>query len=128
MVLCLRGYGSRIGKSLEVKRAGGVGMILGNSRVNDDGIHADPHFVPTALVLSSAVDRILNYIYNDDEPVAFIKPARTVLYPYQTEDSVYPAYQPAPFMTSFSSRGPNWVDPYILKVNYFLPQNKVQWT
>lgn len=101
VVLCLRGYGSgsTIGKGLEVKRAGGVGMILANSRDND-AFDVESHFVPTALVFSSTVDRILDYIYNTYEPVAFIKPAETVLYRNQPEDSVYP-YKPAPFMTSF---------------------------
>lgn len=120
VVLCLRGYGSgsTIGKGLEVKRAGGVGMILANSRDND-AFDVESHFVPTALVFSSTIDRILDYIYNTYEPVAFIKPAETVLYRNQPEDSVYP-YKPAPFMTSFSSRGPNWVDANILKVNSFV--------
>lgn len=117
VVLCVRGFGSTIGKGLEVKRAGGVGMILGNSPVNDV-FNVEPHFVPTALVFSSTVNRILDYIYNYYEPVAFIKPAETVFYGNQPEDSVYP-YKPAPFMTSFSSRGPNWVDANILKVNHF---------
>ncbi|CAA0407807.1 unnamed protein product [Arabidopsis thaliana] len=121
VVLCLRGYGSgsTIGKGLEVKRAGGVGMILANSREND-AFDVESHFVPTALVFSSTVDRILDYIYNTYEPVAFIKPAETVLYRNQPEDSVYP-YKPAPFMTSFSSRGPNWVDANILKPDIIAP-------
>ncbi|VYS69405.1 unnamed protein product [Arabidopsis thaliana] len=121
VVLCLRGYGSgsTIGKGLEVKRAGGVGMILANSRDND-AFDVESHFVPTALVFSSTVDKILDYIYNTYEPVAFIKPAETVLYRNQPEDSVYP-YKPAPFMTSFSSRGPNWVDANILKPDLIAP-------
>ncbi|BAB09207.1 subtilisin-like protease [Arabidopsis thaliana] len=80
------GSGSTIGKGLEVKRAGGVGMILANSRDND-AFDVESHFVPTALVFSSTVDRILDYIYNTYEPVAFIKPAETVLYRNQPEDS-----------------------------------------
>ncbi|XP_010494681.1 PREDICTED: subtilisin-like protease SBT5.5 [Camelina sativa] len=121
VVLCLRGFGSgsTIGKGLEVKRAGGVGMILANSRDND-AFDVVSHFVPTALVFSSTVDRILDYIYNDYEPVAFIKPAETILYRNQPKDSFYP-YKPAPFMTSFSSRGPNWVDANILKPDIIAP-------
>ncbi|CAE6217428.1 unnamed protein product [Arabidopsis arenosa] len=59
VVLCLRGYGSgsTIGKGLEVKRAGGVGMILANSRDND-AFDVESHFVPTALVFSSTPDII----------------------------------------------------------------------
>ncbi|CAH8278174.1 unnamed protein product [Arabidopsis lyrata] len=121
VVLCLRGYGSgsTIGKGIEVKRAGGVGMILANARDND-AFDVESHFVPTVLVFSSTVDRILDYIYNTYEPVAFIKPAETVLYRNQPEDSVY-LYKPAPFMTSFSSRGPNWVDANILKPDIIAP-------
>ncbi|XP_023633496.1 subtilisin-like protease SBT5.5 [Capsella rubella] len=108
VILCMRGFGSSrstIGKSIEVKRAGGVGMILANSRAGD-GFDVVSHFVPTALVFSSTVGRILDYMYNDYEPVAFIKPAETILYGYQPQDSVYP-YKPAPFMTNAN----------ILKVN-----------
>lgn len=105
MVLCLRGAGSRIGKGMEVKRAGGVGMILGNSLANGNEIPSDSHFVATAAVTPTVVEKIIDYIKTDKTPIAFIKAGTTV---YKN--------QPAPLMTGFSSRGPNVVDPNILKV------------
>lgn len=105
VVLCLRGAGTRIGKGIEVKRAGGAGMILGNVAANGNEIPTDSHFVPTAGVTPTVVDKILEYIKTDKNPMAFIKPGKTVY-----------KYQAAPSMTGFSSRGPNVLDPNILKV------------
>ncbi|XP_010518867.1 PREDICTED: subtilisin-like protease SBT5.6 [Tarenaya hassleriana] len=110
VVLCLRGAGSRIGKGLEVKRAGGAGLILGNALANGDDVPLDPHFVPAAGVIPSIVDKILYYIRTDKKPIALIKPGETV---YQS--------QPAPFVTGFSSRGPNVIDPNILKPDITAP-------
>ncbi|CAL9241737.1 unnamed protein product [Arabidopsis halleri] len=110
VVLCLRGAGTRIGKGIEVKRAGGAGMILGNVAANGNEIPTDSHFVPTAGVTPTVVDKILEYIKTDKNPMAFIKPGKTVY-----------KYQAAPSMTGFSSRGPNVVDPNILKPDITAP-------
>ncbi|XP_019057283.1 PREDICTED: LOW QUALITY PROTEIN: subtilisin-like protease SBT5.6 [Tarenaya hassleriana] len=110
VVMCMRGTGSRVGKSLEVKRAGGAGLILGNSPANGDDIPVDAHFIPAAGVIPSVVDKILHYIKTDKNPVAFIKPGKTV---YRSK--------PAPFVTGFSSRGPNVIDPNILKPDISAP-------
>ncbi|AED95280.1 Subtilisin-like protease SBT5.6 [Arabidopsis thaliana] len=110
VVLCLRGAGSRIGKGMEVKRAGGAGMILGNIAANGNEVPSDSHFVPTAGVTPTVVDKILEYIKTDKNPKAFIKPGKTVY-----------KYQAAPSMTGFSSRGPNVVDPNILKPDITAP-------
>ncbi|KAL1225954.1 Subtilisin-like protease SBT5.6 [Cardamine amara subsp. amara] len=110
VVLCLRGAGSRVGKGIEVKRAGGVGMILGNSLANGDQVTSDFHFVATALVTPAVVEKILNYIKTDKKPMAFIKPGETVY-----------KHQPAPLVTVFSSRGPNVLDPNILKPDITAP-------
>ena len=45
IVVCDRGVGARVDKSAEVKRAGGVGMILLN--LIDQDMVADSHAVPT---------------------------------------------------------------------------------
>ena len=49
VVLCLRGDNARIDKSLQVKNAGGVGMILYNPTDAQD-LDTDTHWVPTAHV------------------------------------------------------------------------------
>ncbi|CAA7014096.1 unnamed protein product [Microthlaspi erraticum] len=110
VVLCLRGAGSRIGKGIEVKRAGGVGMILGNTPAIGNDTVPDPHFVATVAVPPTVVEKILDYIKTDKNPIAFIKPGKTV---YKN--------QPAPSMTGFSSRGPSMVDPNILKPDITAP-------
>ncbi|KAL2484242.1 subtilase family protein [Forsythia ovata] len=46
IVFCLRGAGSRIEKDLEVKRAGGIGIITGNNKEIGDELYPDPHFIP----------------------------------------------------------------------------------
>ncbi len=48
IVICQRGVTARVNKSLAVKEAGGVGMVLFNSP--DSSLNADFHFVPTVHV------------------------------------------------------------------------------
>ena len=48
IVLCDRGVNARIDKSLEVKNAGGIGMVLINTSANS--VNADLHFVPTVHI------------------------------------------------------------------------------
>ena len=52
IVLCDRGVNARIDKSLAVKSAGGIGMVLVNPTPNS--INADLHFVPTVHLNSDA--------------------------------------------------------------------------
>lgn len=104
IVLCLRGNGTRVGKGIEVKRAGGVGYILGNSPANGQEIPADPHVLPATAVGANEAIQILKYINSTKYPMANIIPAKTVVHT-----------TPAPFMASFTSRGPNVIDPTILK-------------
>lgn len=95
----------RVAKGMEVKRAGGVGFILGNSPANGDELTVDAHVLPATAVGSKDAIEIVKYINSTKKPMATIGHARTVL-----------GYRPAPFMAAFTSRGPNVVDPNILKV------------
>lgn len=90
---------------MEVKRAGGIGFILGNSKANGDELAADAHLLPATAVNYGDALKILNYIESAKAPKAHIERAKTVL-----------GAQPAPFMAAFSSRGPNTISPDILKV------------
>ncbi|KAM7505886.1 hypothetical protein LguiB_004790 [Lonicera macranthoides] len=110
IVLCLRGNGTRIGKGLEVKRAGGVGYILGNAPANGLDVMADAHLLPATAVNYGDALKILDYISSDKKPVAYILPATTAMH-----------RQPAPFMAAFSSRGPSTVSPDILKPDITAP-------
>ncbi|CAA2933796.1 subtilisin-like protease [Olea europaea subsp. europaea] len=110
IVLCLRGNGTREGKGWEVKRAGGIGFILGNSKANGAEIVASAHFLPAAAVNYEYALKILDYINSTKTPMAYIAPATTEL------DS-----KPAPFMAVFTSRGPSRISPHILKPDITAP-------
>ncbi|KAF7126282.1 hypothetical protein RHSIM_Rhsim11G0101800 [Rhododendron simsii] len=110
IVMCLRGNGTRVGKGEEVKRAGGIGFVLGNSPANGAELAADAHLLPATAVNSDDAIKILKYINSTRHPTAYIIPARTVL-----------NWKPAPFMAAFSSRGPNVIYPDILKPDITAP-------
>ncbi|KAA8515017.1 hypothetical protein F0562_018196 [Nyssa sinensis] len=110
IVLCLRGNGTRIGKGEEVKRAGGVGFVLGNIPLVGAEIEPDPHLLPATAVDSNNAIKILNYINSTKKPRAYIVPARTVIH-----------RKPAPSMANFTSRGPNSITPDILKPDITAP-------
>lgn len=90
VVLCLRGGNGRTDKSLAVRQAGGVGMILYNNP--DNSVNADYHFVPTVHVNSAAGLAIKAYAATA---------GATASLSAGTEVKVR-----APEMGSFSSRGP----------------------
>lgn len=110
IVMCLRGNGTRVGKGMEVKRAGGIGFILGNSLANGDELVADAHILPATAVTYQNALKIIAYIQSTKAPTAYIAPGTTVL------DT-----KPAPFMAAFSSRGPSTVSPDILKPDITAP-------
>jgi len=92
IVACDRGVNARTDKSLAVKQAGGVGMILMNTSPNS--LNADFHFVPSIHV--SDVDRttVLNYITSAGAGATASLSASTQV---KVE---------APAMAAFSSNGP----------------------
>ncbi|CAL9056224.1 unnamed protein product [Musa banksii] len=110
IVVCLRGSGLRVAKGLEVKRAGGAAIILGNAEANGNEIPVDAHVLPGTAVSSDDAIAILKYIEAARRPSAKIGSARTVL-----------GVTPAPVMAAFSSRGPNRVEPNILKPDITAP-------
>jgi subtilisin family serine protease len=91
IVLCDRGTNARVNKSLAVKDAGGVGMILVNTSPNS--LNADFHFVPTVHVA-------------DTNRAALKAYAATAGATAKINQSTLTFTDPAPFTASFSSRGP----------------------
>ncbi len=92
IVVCDRGTNARVDKSLAVQQAGGVGMILTN--VSPSTLNADIHYVPTIHVDEVAGAAIKTYVNADAAAAtATLGPAVVI----KTE---------APFVASFSSRGP----------------------
>ncbi|KAL7212676.1 hypothetical protein ACSBR2_015372 [Camellia fascicularis] len=109
IVLCLSGYSYNVKKGLEVKRVQGIGFILQNP-VNGIGISVDAHVLPGTAVFSNDSTTILNYIRTSNNPMATLIPPETIL-----------NSKPAPFMASFSSMGPNGLEPNILKPDITAP-------
>jgi len=93
IVLCKRGVYARVEKSLAVQMAGGAGMILYNTNDNQD-LSPDTHWVPSVHINNTDGLAIKDYIAAASSPVARINGGTKVLVD-------------APWMASFSSRGPN---------------------
>ena len=91
IVICERGVGARVDKSQAVKDAGGIGMILINTA--SGSLNADLHAVPTVHLQST--DKLAVKAY------AATTGANATLNPSTLDGS-----KPAPFVASFSSRGP----------------------
>ncbi|KAK2989130.1 hypothetical protein RJ640_027204 [Escallonia rubra] len=111
VVLCQRGGGiARLAKGQTVKDAGGAAMILMNQEPDGDSTLADPHVLPATHVGYVAGSKILSYITSTSSPTATILFKGTVIgVPY------------APEVTSFSSRGPSFSSPGILKPDIIGP-------
>ena len=91
IVLCRRGANPRVDKSLAVKEAGGVGMILYNPTPNS--LNADFHFVPTVHVGPTEGAAIKAYIAGTANPTAPCRRPQAIT-------------ARAPEMAAFSSAGP----------------------
>ncbi|KAH7546841.1 hypothetical protein FEM48_Zijuj01G0243700 [Ziziphus jujuba var. spinosa] len=81
--------------------ANGVGTIMADSSVTD---YAFSYPLPATLISSEDGQRVLEYIRTTENPTA------TILFGETWEDYM------APYVVSFSSRGPNPITPDILKV------------
>lgn len=111
IVLCDRGGIARVEKGSAVKNAGGVGMILANTKENGEELIADAHLLPATMVGETAGDKIREYIKTEQSPTAMIEFLGTVIGPS-------PA---APKVAAFSSRGPSHLTAEILKPDVIAP-------
>lgn len=91
IVLCDRGVTARVNKSLAVKDAGGVGMVLANT--SPSSLNADFHSVPTVHVADTHRAALKAYAAGAGASAAI-----------NAASIVYTA--PSPATASFSSRGP----------------------
>ncbi|KAK7262797.1 hypothetical protein RJT34_30378 [Clitoria ternatea] len=98
---------SKVQKSKVVKEAGGVGMILVDETDQDVAI---PFVIPSAIVGKKIGEQILSYLKTTRKPMSRIFRAKTVL-----------GAQPAPRVAAFSSKGPNALNPEILKPDITAP-------
>ncbi|CAO2166259.1 unnamed protein product [Urochloa humidicola] len=110
IVVCLRGSGLRVEKGLEVKRAGGAAILLGNPPASGSEVPVDAHVLPGTAVSAADAKTILAYINSSSNPTAVLDPSTTVV-----------DVRPSPVMAQFSSRGPNVLEPNILKPDITAP-------
>ncbi|KAL2245053.1 UNVERIFIED_CONTAM: Subtilisin-like protease SBT5.4 [Sesamum indicum] len=110
IVVCLRGENARVEKGHEAYRAGAAGMILCNDAESGNEIIADPHILPATHINFTDGRIVFDYLKTARNPQGLIT----------TPKAEY-GIKPAPFMASFSSRGPNMVTPEILKPDVTAP-------
>ncbi|XP_010252985.1 PREDICTED: subtilisin-like protease SBT5.4 [Nelumbo nucifera] len=110
ILACLRGVNGRVQKGIQAALAGAVGMILANDEINGNEIIVDTHVLPAAHIIYKDGLDLFAYINSTKSPIAYI-----------TRPVTQMAVKPAPFMASFSSRGPNTITPEILKPDITAP-------
>ncbi|POO02848.1 Subtilase [Trema orientale] len=110
ILVCLRGVTARIEKGQQAALAGAVGFILANDEANGNDISADLHFLPASHVNYTDGQLVFAYLNSTKTPVAYLTRSKTRV-----------NVKPSPFMASFSSRGPNLVEPAILKPDITAP-------
>ncbi|XVF70558.1 hypothetical protein PTKIN_Ptkin11bG0171400 [Pterospermum kingtungense] len=114
ILVCLRDIydrlEGRLDKGKQALLAGAVGMILANDETKGNDISADPHVLPATHLNFTDGATVFAYINSTKNPTAYISPVKTEL-----------STKPAPFMAAFSSRGPNLIEPSILKPDITAP-------
>ncbi|OMP06961.1 hypothetical protein COLO4_07758 [Corchorus olitorius] len=110
ILVCVRGINARTDKGKQALHAGAVGMVLANDIKTGNEIIADPHLLPATHITYSDSLLVFQYINSTQNPTAYITPVKTEL-----------GTKPAPFMASFSSRGPNSIEPSLLKPDITAP-------
>ncbi|XP_072990472.1 subtilisin-like serine-protease S [Typha latifolia] len=98
---------SRLEKSIVVKKATGVGMILIDEVESDVAV---PFVIPAVTFGRAVGRRILSYVNHTRYPRSLILPTKTILGSRQ-----------APRVAAFSSKGPNSLTPEILKPDIMAP-------
>ncbi|XP_020227492.1 subtilisin-like protease Glyma18g48580 [Cajanus cajan] len=118
IVSCTReGKIKSVAEGQEALSAGARGMVLGNQNQNGRTLLAEPHVLSTVTRLAIYANTTPSAFHRTatDDPISSgatikISGARTLL-----------GRRPAPVMASFSSRGPNLIQPSILKPDVTAP-------
>ncbi|GKV37411.1 hypothetical protein SLEP1_g45444 [Rubroshorea leprosula] len=110
IVVCLQGENGSTETGVAALRAGAVGLILANDKQSGNEVFAEAHVLPAADVNFIDGQIIYAYINSTGKPTASITPVKTIL-----------GTKPAPSVATFSSRGPNIIDPEILKPDITAP-------
>ncbi|TMW84967.1 hypothetical protein EJD97_024043 [Solanum chilense] len=110
MVVCDRGVNGRAEKGQVVKEAGGAAMILANTAINLEEDSVDVHVLPATLIGFDESIQLQNYLNSTKRPTARFLFGGTVI-----------GKSRAPAVAQFSSRGPSYTDPSILKPDLIAP-------
>ncbi|XP_024156207.1 subtilisin-like protease SBT5.3 [Rosa chinensis] len=110
ILVCLRGQNGRTEKAVVAALAGAVGMVLVNDEQSGDDLMADPYQLPATHLTYTDGKRVFEYLNSTKNPFGHVTPVKTV-----------EGTKPAPFMASFSSRGPSSIEPSILKPDITAP-------
>ena len=111
VVLCdAGGLVTRVGKGQTIKDAGGAAMILMNQDYRGYTTSADVHVLPATHVSYADGLKIKAYINSTSRPMATILFRGTII-----------GDNHAPMVAAFSSRGPNYQSPGILKPDIIGP-------
>ncbi|GAV74779.1 Peptidase_S8 domain-containing protein/PA domain-containing protein/Inhibitor_I9 domain-containing protein, partial [Cephalotus follicularis] len=110
ILLCFRGETARLDKGWQAAQAGAVGMILGNDVANGNELVADPHFLPASHLTYEDGETVFEYVHSTKAPMAYMTNVETIV-----------GTELAPVMAAFSSRGPNLIEPTILKPDITAP-------
>ncbi|CAN1174479.1 Subtilisin-like protease 3 [Linum perenne] len=111
VVVCeMGGQIKRVEKGIEVKKNGGLAMILINNAANGFTTLADAHELPASHVSYESGNAIKSYMNSTSSPTATIVFKGTVI-----------RKRDAPQVASFSSRGPSQSSPGIMKPDVIGP-------
>ncbi|XP_019431929.1 PREDICTED: subtilisin-like protease SBT5.4 [Lupinus angustifolius] len=110
ILVCNTNLTDAIDQGVEAARVGAFGMILTDDKSALNIIRPQPHVLPASRVNFTEGSYILNYINHTKSPVAQISRVKTEL-----------GIKPAPTVAIFSSRGPNVIEPAILKPDIIAP-------
>ncbi|XP_038904203.1 uncharacterized protein LOC120090550 [Benincasa hispida] len=110
IVICQVGEIEGVEKSYQAARAGAVGVIVANDIEKGDEIYPELHFIPASDITNNDAQLLQKYLNSTTTPMAHLTKVKTLL-----------NIKPAPIIATFSSRGPNPIDPFILKPDITAP-------
>ncbi|KAL5802079.1 hypothetical protein ACOSQ4_030384 [Xanthoceras sorbifolium] len=110
ILVCVRGENGRVEKGYVAAKAGAVGMILANNEESGNEVLADAHLLPASHINFTDGQSVFAYINSTKTPGAYMTRVKSEL-----------NTKPSPVMASFSSRGPNVIEPAILKPDITAP-------
>lgn len=94
----------------EAISGGAIGLVLGNDKQRGNDIMAYAHLLPTSHINYTDGEYVHSYIKATKNPMAYMTKAKTEV-----------GVKPAPVIASLSSRGPNPIQPIILKPDISAP-------